>query len=262
LCGETIAFDLRAPQTVYAGCESKGFFKSTDGGETWVRLGLAGERITAVVVWPWERYHPAVANGQTELCVTTCPDRWMTFLGRGVPGVATPAALARSYVAPGNVRSLAVMDERSDTGFFNVAFDKATQTARVMSYATAHGFQHNSGGHGSLFPEQKHLESLRPFTAVGATAMGDQKFGRFLTQALDPAVPGRLSHSERWAEEWSWLRVKGAVPTGGLVAACGDVRLGERWWFVHTDGLYYSPDGGRNLAKIMDESGRQSGREE
>ena len=254
LCGEIIAFDLRTPETIYAGCESAGFFKSTDGGATWNRLGLVGERITAVVVWPWERYHPAVARGKTELCVTTCPDRWMTFLGRGVPSVATPAALARSYVSSDDVHSLSVIDERSDTGFYNVAFDKATQTTRVMSYATAHGFQHNSGGHMSLFPEPKHLETLRPFTAVGATAMGDQKFGRFIAQALDPAVPGRLSRSERWAEEWSWLPSQGMVPKGGLIATCGDPHQGEKWWFVYTDGLFVSPDGGAHLIKVMDES--------
>jgi beta-1,2-mannosidase len=259
LCGEVIAYDLRNPETIYVGGESKGFFKSTDSGATWARLGLAGERITSVVVWPWERYYPAVARGKTELCVTTCPDRWMAVLGRGKPAVTTPSESARSYVSVDNVRSLSVLDERSDTGFFNVAFDKATQTTRTMSYATAHGFQHNSGGHMSLFPEQKHFESLRPFTAVGATAMGEQKFGRFITQALDPAVPGRLSRSERWAEEWSWLTCQGTAPKGGLISTCGDLHLGERWWFVHADGLYASPDGGGHLTKVMDETGRQSG---
>jgi hypothetical protein len=257
LCGETIAFDLRTPETVYVGCESKGFFKSTDGGATWEHLGLEDARITAVVVWPWEPYHPAVARGKTELCVTTCPDRWMSYLGRGIPHAATTTSVARSYVSSDSVRSLSVMDERSDTGFFNVAFDKATQTTRVMSYATAHGFQHNSGGHMSLFPEQKHFESLRPFTALGATAMGDQKFGRFITQALDPSVPGRLSCSERWAEEWSWLSPNGVVPLGGLISTCGDVHLGEKWWFVCTDGLYCSTDGGKNLTKVLESSGRQ-----
>jgi hypothetical protein len=257
LCGEVVAFDLITPQTLYAGCESKGFFKSIDSGETWTCLGLTGERITAVTVWPWERYHPAVARGRTELCVTTCPDRWMKFLGRGKPPVTTTAILARSYVSPDNVRSLAVMDERDDTGFFNVAFDKATQTTRVMSYATAHGFQHNSGGHLSLFPAQKSFETLRPFTALGTTPLGEQKFGRFLTQALDPAVPGRLSRSERWAEEWSWLTIKGNSPNGGLIAACGDQSLGDKWWFVYADGLYFSPDGGENMVRIMDESGKQ-----
>ena len=256
LCGEIIAFDLRDPQTVYVGCESRGLFQSTDGGATWVHLGLKGERITAVVVWPWERYYPAVARGRTELCVTTCADRWMSYLGRGEPVVATPATMTRSYVLSDRGRSFSVLDEREDTGFFNVAFDKATQTTRVMSFATAHGFQHNSGGHMSLFPEQKQFESFRPFTGLGATAMGDRKFGRFITQALNPSVPGRLSRSEIWAEEWAWLPSQGRVPKGGLIAACGDLHHGDQWWFVHTDGLYASPDGGRSLIQVLDASGR------
>ena len=39
----------------------------------------------------------------------------------------------------------------------------------------------------------KNFEWLRPFTALGTTAMGEGRMGRFLTQALDPVVPGRLS---------------------------------------------------------------------
>jgi hypothetical protein len=70
-----------------------------------------------------------------------------------------------------------------------------------MCYGTAHGFQHNSGGHMSLFPERKHLEWLRPVTALGATAMGEQKCGRFITQALDPAVPGRRRPKARQETE-------------------------------------------------------------
>ena len=46
-----------------------------------------------------------------------------------------------------------------------------------------------------------------------------------------------------WAEERSWIPSNGAIPKGGLIAACGDVHLGEKWWFVHTDGLCFSPDG-------------------
>jgi hypothetical protein len=42
---------------------------------------------------------------------------------------------------------------------------------------------------------------------------------------------------------WEWLPPKGTAPRGGLIAACGDSRQGDRWWFVHTDGLYTSPDG-------------------
>jgi hypothetical protein len=258
LCGEVIAFDLKTPQTIYVGCESKGFFKSTDAGATWSRMGLAGERITAVTVWPWERYYPAAARGKTHLCVITCPDRWMTFLGRGHPATTTTATASRSYVSADSVQRLSVADERSDTGFYNVAFDKAMQSTGEMRYGTTHGYQTQvfAGSHMALYPEQKHLEWLRPMTAVGATAMGDQKFGRFMAQALDPAVPGRLSRSQVWAFEWSWLPAKGDVPKGGLIATCGDSHQGDQWWFVHTDGLYYSPDGGVNLTKIMAASGR------
>jgi hypothetical protein len=259
LCGEIVAFDLRNPATLYVGCESQGFFKSTDNGTHWVRLGLRGERITALVVWPWEHHYPAVAQGRTELCVTTCPDRWMALLGRGVPGVSTPSEVARSHVSSDDVRTLSVLDERGDTGFFNVAFDKATQTARVMGYATAHGFQHNAGGHMSLFLAQKHLEVFRPFTAVASAAMGDRKFGRFIAQALDPEVPGRLSRSELWAEEWAWLPAQGTVPRGGLIAAAADLMQGEQWWFVHTDGLYRSLDGGRQVSRVLDAAGRPTG---
>jgi hypothetical protein len=259
LCGETVAFDLRTPETIYAGCESKGFFKSTDGGAAWSRMGLAGERITAVTVWPWERHYPAAARGKTHLCVITCADHWMTFLGRGRPGTATPATVSRSYVSGDNVRSLSVADERSDTGFYNVAFDKAMQSTGEMRYATTHGYQTQifSGTHMALYPEPKHLEWLRPFTALGATAMGEEKFGRFITQALNPAVPGRLSRSQAWAFEWSWLPTEGIVPGGGLIAACGDQNQGNQWWFVHTDGLYYSPDGGEHMTRIMDASGKR-----
>lgn len=253
LCGEVVAFDLRDPQILYAGCESKGCFKSTDSGATWTGLGAVGERITAVVVWPWEKHYPAPAKGKTHLCITTCPDRWMPLLGRSQPAVTTAATTSRAYVSHDSVKSIVVSDERSDTGLFNVAFDKAMQSVNEMRYATAHGFQAQvfAGSHMALYPPQKHLEWLRPFTAVAATAKGEEKFGRFIAQALAPAQPGRYSRSEAWAFEWSWLTPKGAVPTGGLIAAAGDVHHGKVWCFLHTDGLFVSSDGGENLVKVF-----------
>jgi hypothetical protein len=257
LCGEVVAFDLRDPRTLYAGCESKGFFKSTDGGATWKLLGLTGERITAVAQWPWDQYYPSLAKGTTQLCVLTCPDRWMTCLGRGDPAVHTAAKAARCHVSRDNVESLGVLHEREDTGFYNVGWDKSLQSISEISYATTHGYQGDSGGHMSLFPPQKNFEWFRPFTALGTTAAGDdRRDGRFLTQALDPEVTGRLSRcAGGWGMSWEWLPAKGAVPKGGLIAACGDVREGDQWWFVHTDGLYSSPDAGATLTKITDESG-------
>ena len=256
LCGEVLAFDLRTPQTVYAGCESKGFFKSSDGGATWKQLGLAGERITAVQLWPWERYYPALAQGTTQLCVTTCADRWMTYLGRGNPGVATAGKLSRAYVSNDNVQTLSVLDERDDTGFYNVAWDKSLQSTREISYATTHGYQGNSGGFMSLFPPQKSMEWLRPFTALGTSGVGEQRMGVFLTQALDPQVLGRLTVGQGgWGMDWSWRPFKGTPPKGGLIAACGEHAQGDQWWFVQTDGLYFSPDGGATLNKVLDQTG-------
>ncbi|MCF7973919.1 MAG: hypothetical protein K9N55_08895 [Phycisphaerae bacterium] len=260
LCGEVVAYDLKTPDTIYAGGESKGFFKSTDGGVTWTLLDLAGQRITSVTVWPWARFYPDATRGRTELCVTTCPDRWMMCLGRGTPNAATESTLARSYITKDDVQSLRVSDERDDTGFYNAAWDKSLSNTVSISFATSHGYQGNSGGHMSLFPPQKNLEWLRPFTALGTTATGDRRQGRFLTQALDPMVPGRLSLCVRgWGMNWSWLQTRGEVPRGGLIAVCGDVHQGDWWWFVHTDGLYVSPDGGVTLKRVLDNAGRASG---
>ncbi len=258
LCGEVVAFDLRAPETVYAGCESKGFFKSADGGASWKLLGLAGERVTAVAVWPWEKFYPSLARGGTQLCVTTCPDRWMEVLGRGKPVVSTKAEVARNYVADDNARALSVLDQRDDTGIYNVAWDKSLQSTREISFATSHGYQGNSGGHMSLFPPQKNFEWFRPFTALGTTAAGDRREGRFLTQALDPVVPGRLTRcTGGWGMDWSWMPIKGDIPKGGLIATCGDVHQGNQWWFVFTDGLYSSPDTGATMTRVMAETGRR-----
>ena len=260
LCGEVVAFDVRNPDTIYVGSESKGCFKSMDQGLTWTSLGLVGERVTAITVWPWEKYYPAPAKGMSHLCVITCPDQWMKWLGRGEPQTSTKAASSRSYISPDNGKSLAVSDERSDTGFYNVVFDKALQSTNEMRYATTHGYQSQvfAGSHMALYPEAKHLEWLRPFTALSATAMGDQKFGRMITQALNPSTLGRVSRSERWGFEWHWLPSKGTVPQGGLIAVSGDESLGQHWWFVYTDGLYQSADGGTTFTKVLDELGRKS----
>lgn len=257
LCGEVVAYDLRNPDKVFAGCESRGFFASADGGESWTRLGLEGERVTAVGIWQWESLYPALADGRTELCVTTCPDRWMRFLGRGKPVTATPATESRTYVSGDGVKSLHVLDIRTDTGFHNVAWDRSLQSTREISYATTHGYEHNSGGHMSLFPPQKNFEWLRPFTCLATAGKGRGREGRFLTQALDPEQPGRLTDGRGgYGMGWGWLDQKGDVPAGGLIQAAGEQANGKVWWFVHTDGLYGSTDGGTTVRRVLDPSGR------
>ena len=258
LCGEVLAHDLRNPDIVYAGCESAGCFRSEDGGRTWQRLGQAGERITAVVVWPWEEHYPAPAQGRSHLCVCTCPDRWMRLLGRGEPLVQTGNKVSRGYLSPDGGKSLVVSDERDDTGFYHVMFDKALQSVNEMRYGTSHGVQSQvfAGSQMALYAGAKSLEWLRPVTALGAAAQGDAKFGRCFAQALDPVRPGRYSVSERWAFEWSWLESRGDVSGRGLLAVAGDVREGREWWFLHGDGLYWSSDGGQTVRRVLDETGQ------
>jgi hypothetical protein len=107
------------------------------------------------------------------------------------------------------------------------------------------------------FPEAKHVEWMRPFTAVYGACLPGTKNGRCIAQALDPVNPERISVSQSWAFNWDWKKIQGSVPNGGLVAVTGEYRVGEKWWFVYTDGLYCSTNGGKNLTKVLDASGRQ-----
>ena len=253
LCGEVIAFDLRNPDTLYVGTESKGCFKSTDAGTTWTSLGVVDERTTSVVVWPWEYVNPVAARNMSHVCVTTCPDTWMPLLGRGEPAIKVKGTAAKAYLSRDNVKSISVFHSRDDLGFYNMAYDRMVQTPDGMRYATSHGLQHNVGGNMFAFPEAKHLEWLRPFTAVASACLPGTKNARCIAQALDPINPSRISASQSWAFSWNWINLKGAVPKGGLIALACEHRVGEKWWFVYTDGVYHSTDGGKtfNLSTIQ-----------
>ena len=255
LCGEVIAFDMREPNRIYVGTESMGCFKSTDGGETWTSLGVVGERITSVVIWPWEYVNPAAAKGKSQICITTCPDKWMDFLGRGTPGIRTNSEIAKSYVSNDDVKTLTVLHARSDTGFYNVAFDRMNQQPNEMRYGTPYGLQYNRWAGMCVFPAGKNLEWMRPVTAVYGARLPGSKNGRCITQALDPNETGRFSVSQHWAFGWNWQKIEGSVPSGGLISVIGEHHIGKKWWFLYTDGLYYSADGGKTMNKVLDPSG-------
>jgi len=246
LCGEIIAFDPEKPATVFVGCETKGLFRSDDGGGTWTKLGIDGERITAVAVNAWCRGD----DGLPLLHAVTCPDLLLPLLGRGKAALVAPVKVARDHVSHDGGKSLRPVCEWSDLGYLNIAFDKGS--AAEPSYATTHGYcQSLHERKMFLSPGIKDMESFRPFTALASSGHGDTRCGRALLQALDPVRPGRLSRSDHFGLRWEWVTSEGDVPKGGYIAFAGEFVHGNRWWLLATDGLYRSDDGGRTLRKII-----------
>lgn len=251
LCGEVVAFDPLTPDLLWAGCETRGFFRSEDGGQTWKRMGVDGERITAITVNRWERGDQGLAR----LHVVTCPDRWMLVLGRGQPALSAIDKTSRDYLSYDGGRSLRKMSERSDLGYLNVSFEKYGPDA--LPYATTHGIVKSlaDGDRSFLHPAAKNLECFRPVTALGCSGHDDTRDGRCLTQPLCPAKPGMVSRGDRSSSDWVWQSLVGDRPTGGLISVCGEIKQGKLWWMLATDGLYRSTDGGVTLEKILDEKG-------
>lgn len=251
LCGEVVAFDPVTPDILFAGCETKGFFRSDDCGKSWKLIGASGDRITALTVNRWVRGK----NNLAYLHVVTCPDVWMPLLGRGNPAFAATATTSRDFVSRDGGLTLQQTCERSDLGYLNVAFDKGSP--EELPYASTHGVLKalGDGERTFLFPPAKNLECFRPVTALGCAGLGDIRCGRCLTQALDPAASGRLSSSDFFAFNWNWLALAGDRPASGLIAACGEFKLGRQWWLLATDGLYKSSDGGATVKKVLDETG-------
>jgi hypothetical protein len=246
-----VTFDPANPEILFAGCETKGFFRSGDGGQTWKRTGAADERITALIVNRWIRDK----DNQAYLHVVTCPDVWMSLLGRGDPKLGARVTAARDYVSHNGGVSLQRICERTDLGYLNVAFDKGANHA--PTYATTHGVL-NSLGDGRqtyLLPPPKSLECFHPVTALACSGIDGSRRGRCLAQPLDPVNPGRLSRSDFFALSWNWLTLAGDRPAGGLISLCGEFKQGQVWWLLATDGLYHSTDGGATLKKILDERG-------
>jgi hypothetical protein len=248
LCGEVVAFDPEKPETVYAGCETKGLYRSEDGGVKWTKLGIENERITAVVLCGWIRGE----NGLPRIHAVTCPDALMTLLGRGKPALAASVKTAHDYVSLNGGKSLWPVGEWSEVGYLNVAFDKGS--ADEPSYATTHGFCMSlKNRYMFLFPAAKNMETLRPVTAVASSGRGDTRCGRALLQALNPVKSGRLSRSDEYGLKWNWIETRGDIPQGGYIAFSGEYVKGEHWWLLATDGLYRSKDGGKTLTKVMGE---------
>ena len=251
LCGEVIQFDIKNPEIIYVGCESLGYFRSEDGGQSWKNLGLTGSRITAVTQWRFEPYFPALGGGKTHLLVTVCPDKWMKYLGRGDVKTQTGCQSSKVFHLTADTAPTQPHYETELTGFYNAQWDKQLPTINEFALASSHGYINDSGSPLSFYSIHSKIEWLRPLTALGSAGRGEGRYGRFITQALCPEDSSRVSQSETWGLVWAFQKISGDVPTGGMIAASPDWKDGESWLFVYTDGVYISTDGGKTFKKTL-----------
>ena len=248
LCGEVLTFDRENHDRIFAGTESKGFFMSEDGGKSWTHHRTRdGGRYTSVVVSPWKY----------SVSATNCGDSFMKYLGRGEPVQLTGKEGSRTLYFDDDRVQMHTYHYSGLDGFYNMSFSKMMNHDRNWRIATAHGLKHNYGGNLWSFPIHKNVEWLRPITAIHGSRVPDEKNnGIMLTQTLSPETPGRISRSMKsFGRSWHWVDIQGDVPTGGLIAATGELQEGDKWWFVYTDGLYFSPDGGQSIVKVLSEAG-------
>jgi hypothetical protein len=259
LCGEVVAFDLRNPDRVYAGTESKGFYQSLDSGRTWALMDLVGERITSVTVWGWEYLVPEKADDQSHLGLTTCPDSQLVFLGRGEPAIPTKSTTSKVFLSTNDCTNLKRVVSHPYVGLTRLCFGRVRPNPDEYRVASTHGIFHNWGGPIAAYPPERHVEWMKPFTALDDVAMPpdkDQRMGRMMTASLAPERHGILSISEGgWWQDWKPVQTKGDSPEGGLIGICGEHETGETWWVLTTRGLYRSGDGGLSFKQILDASG-------
>ncbi len=253
LCGEVLVFDREDDDRIFAGTESKGFFISEDGGETWEhRRTKDGGRYTSVVVSPWKY----------SVSATNCGDSFMKYLGRGEPAQLTGREGGRTLFLDKQRAQMHTYHFSEVDGFYNLSFSKMMNHDRNWRIATSHGLKHNYGGDLWGVPIYKHVEWMRPITAIHGSRVPHKKnSGVLFTQALDPETPGRVSRSlQSFGRSWDWIDIEGDVPGGGLIATTGELQEGEKWWFLYTDGLYFSPDRGETMRKVLSESGDPVGK--
>ncbi len=256
LCGEVLVYLRKKPDVVLAGCETKGLFRSEDGGRTWKRILGGGRRFTAVKADPWHFR----SDGRAFLHAVTCPDRFMPLLGRGGPAFAAAEEEARDYFSDNDGVSFREHCRRGDLGYLNFAF--GNRSLNQFTYATTHGilFTFSNGRDGYLMRSGVEVEFLRPFTAIGFGKMKGNPWTIAYAQALDPGKPGRVSLSRNSGVRWEWVDLPSpGIP--GVIAVAADcvtpAAPARHWWFLATDGLYRAEGGGKKLKKLVKVIGRR-----
>ena len=251
LCGEIIAFVPNTPDIMLVGCESKGLYRSEDGGNTWKLVITDNQRFTAVKTDKWHFQQ----NGSAYMHAVTCPDDMMTVLGLGKPAIKTTQNQTRTYQSYDNGLNFSIETERDDLGYLNFAFDN--RSSHIFSYATTHGLVHtfNSGRDSFWLRQWPALSNDRPILAMAAGKWGVHPWSRCFSQALEPKAESELLVSHIAAERWTEQKYTSEHEIGGIIAIDADcVTPGtpvKYWWVLGTNGLFRAAEYPDKFTKIL-----------
>jgi photosystem II stability/assembly factor-like uncharacterized protein len=112
-----LALDPQHPETVYAGTDGKGLFKTRDGGRTWRKAGFAGEDIGGLILNP-KNSENVYAESKGRIFVTTDGGGTWRALNAGWVSGTWPTALALNPRNPATlyVGTITAVDGKGDVG--------------------------------------------------------------------------------------------------------------------------------------------------
>ncbi|MDG1364160.1 MAG: PA14 domain-containing protein [Akkermansiaceae bacterium] len=250
LCGEILVFLPMDPSIIFVGCETQGLFRSDDGGDTWASLGQKGHRITAIHANPYFQNQ----FGQTVIETVTCPDHFMSLLGRGDPVFTTQSNEASIHVSHDNGKTFQEASSRSDLGYYNILSLRCSP--HHWLYGTSHGllYTFSQGRDSYLYSTSLEVDSLRPFTALAGSIAGTQLCSRKFVSAINPAKPGHLSRCDLGGDVWAWTISQQDEASATIAIAAADSTessSGESWWILESNGLFRTDDSGITKHEIL-----------
>jgi len=255
LFGEVIAFCPQQPDLVAAAGETKGLFLSRDGGKTWERAGLAGERITSLA------FVPKTGGGPTLVIGTFDDDE---FAALGLPRPLTPlSGPARIYWV--GFRNGKPRFEKScevkHWGVTNIGFGSHQNFA---TFATTRGIYY-TWQHGNMFWQRRFdLPADTFYTALGYRQfMKEWRKNDWRQFATNYAAPFSCDHqapiyrcpdrtTSRWSILWPKAKVVGEAGrlNAGVTCIAPDAEDARTLYVCGLAGIFKTTDLGRTYRLV------------
>ena len=247
VCGEVVVFMPHHPDIVLVGTETKGLFRSEDGGRTWENVIPAGPRFSAVKVQRFQK----IASSYCQIAAVTCPDRFVPIIGRGKSRFTTSERNTLIYSSNNKGVSFGQTSSQDDLGYLNIGINYANEFVGLSTHGMVFGM--GMGEVNFLYVNNHHVESLRPFIACGTSPKKDSLATRSIMMAVNPTASRPFS----WFDGGGWLWTSKENPNpafkGAIKIEPGDFNLeasADKWWVLGLDGLYYSDDFLETLKRV------------